>query len=334
MLRLALIENLRRVARARRRRPPRARPRRRLGRADDRGRRAGSEEPGPGRSPTWRARTRRWRSAFVAELARRLQGQGAALALAADLDRAAARRSPARRSSSWCRRRASSRRPTRSRSATASAACASSARWTGASSSRRMSVVERTLREDPAGVYAAMDFATRDRYRHVVEPIARRSPPGRGRGRAQGDRARAPGARRRAGGDATRRRTSATTWSTSGLPQLEHAARVAPAGRATAAPAAAGACRSCSTSAPIAADHGDLQRRAAAAGHAGAGRAALAVLVLPAWCWRRWRRASSRSRSSTGWRRCWPTPRPLPRMDFSARHSRRVRARWSWCRPC
>ena len=36
-----------------------------------------------------------------------------------------------------------------------------------------MSVVERALREDPS--YAAMDFATRDRYRHVVEAIARRS---------------------------------------------------------------------------------------------------------------------------------------------------------------
>ena len=34
------------------------------------------------------------------------------------------------------------------------------------------SVVERTLREDPS--YAAMDFATRDRYRHAVENIARR----------------------------------------------------------------------------------------------------------------------------------------------------------------
>src|SRR5439155_18345802 len=38
-----------------------------------------------------------------------------------------------------------------------------------------MSVVERTLRTDPAGVYPAMDFATRDRYRHVVEEIAKRS---------------------------------------------------------------------------------------------------------------------------------------------------------------
>ena len=39
-----------------------------------------------------------------------------------------------------------------------------------------MSVVEQTLREDPGGVYAAMDFATRDRYRHAVEAIAKRSP--------------------------------------------------------------------------------------------------------------------------------------------------------------
>ncbi len=28
---------------------------------------------------------------------------------------------------------------------------------------------------DPAGVYANMDFSTRDRYRHAVEGIARRS---------------------------------------------------------------------------------------------------------------------------------------------------------------
>jgi cyclic beta-1,2-glucan synthetase len=38
-----------------------------------------------------------------------------------------------------------------------------------------MSVVEQTLRKDPADVYARMDFATRDRYRHVVENIARHS---------------------------------------------------------------------------------------------------------------------------------------------------------------
>jgi cyclic beta-1,2-glucan synthetase len=37
------------------------------------------------------------------------------------------------------------------------------------------SLVEQTLSRDPAGVYAGMDFATRDRYRHAVEAIARRS---------------------------------------------------------------------------------------------------------------------------------------------------------------
>jgi cyclic beta-1,2-glucan synthetase len=39
-----------------------------------------------------------------------------------------------------------------------------------------LSVVEQTLRSDPAGVYPAMDFVTRDRYRHAVEEIAKRSP--------------------------------------------------------------------------------------------------------------------------------------------------------------
>src|SRR6478672_7087705 len=37
------------------------------------------------------------------------------------------------------------------------------------------SVVEQTLQADPSGVYAKMDFATRNRYRHAVEAIARRS---------------------------------------------------------------------------------------------------------------------------------------------------------------
>ncbi|MDR3390802.1 MAG: glucoamylase family protein [Sulfuriferula sp.] len=38
-----------------------------------------------------------------------------------------------------------------------------------------LSIVEQTLREDPAGMYASQDFATRDRYRHVIERIAKRS---------------------------------------------------------------------------------------------------------------------------------------------------------------
>jgi len=38
-----------------------------------------------------------------------------------------------------------------------------------------LSVVEQTLRADPCLVYSEMDFPTRDRYRHVVEKIARQS---------------------------------------------------------------------------------------------------------------------------------------------------------------
>ena len=38
-----------------------------------------------------------------------------------------------------------------------------------------MSTVEQALSEDPAGVYVKMDFTTRDSYRHVVEKVARSS---------------------------------------------------------------------------------------------------------------------------------------------------------------
>ena len=38
-----------------------------------------------------------------------------------------------------------------------------------------MSIVEQTLTEDSGDVYTKMDFATRDRYRHVVEKIAKSS---------------------------------------------------------------------------------------------------------------------------------------------------------------
>jgi cellobiose phosphorylase len=39
----------------------------------------------------------------------------------------------------------------------------------------RHSIVEQTLREDYGGIYGSMDFATRDRYRHVVELISKKS---------------------------------------------------------------------------------------------------------------------------------------------------------------
>ncbi len=38
-----------------------------------------------------------------------------------------------------------------------------------------MSVVEQTLRRDPHGTYAQMDFSSRDLYRHVIERVGRRS---------------------------------------------------------------------------------------------------------------------------------------------------------------
>jgi len=40
----------------------------------------------------------------------------------------------------------------------------------------RHSLVEAALREDPVGVYESMDFASRDRYRHAIEAMARRCP--------------------------------------------------------------------------------------------------------------------------------------------------------------
>jgi cyclic beta-1,2-glucan synthetase len=39
----------------------------------------------------------------------------------------------------------------------------------------RVSLVEQVLRADPAGAYAEMDFPTRDRYRHSIEQLAKRS---------------------------------------------------------------------------------------------------------------------------------------------------------------
>ncbi len=38
-----------------------------------------------------------------------------------------------------------------------------------------MSAVEQILKEDPAGVYDRMDFTTRDQYRHIVEKVAKKS---------------------------------------------------------------------------------------------------------------------------------------------------------------
>ncbi len=39
----------------------------------------------------------------------------------------------------------------------------------------KLSRVEQTLRQDPAGIYPRMDFATRDRYRRAIEDLHRGS---------------------------------------------------------------------------------------------------------------------------------------------------------------
>ncbi|MFL5381563.1 MAG: GH36-type glycosyl hydrolase domain-containing protein [Longimicrobiaceae bacterium] len=73
------------------------------------------------------------------------------------------------------------------------------------------SAVEAVLRGDPAGVYASMTFATRDRYRHAVERIAK----GGGRGEAEVARAAvalAAGAGTAAEGDADPRRGHVGWW--------------------------------------------------------------------------------------------------------------------------
>ena len=111
---------------------------------------------------------------FVAEFTRRLQGQSPALALPL----------------TWIEQRLSEsgltierlvQAETRQQAADQASISNSigSLRFLGAIDWREfvetMSVVEQVLREDPSGVYGKMDFATRDRYRHVVEKTAKSS---------------------------------------------------------------------------------------------------------------------------------------------------------------
>ncbi len=112
--------------------------------------------------------------AFVAELARRLQGQSSALALPL----------------TWIEQRLAESGLTIEQSVQAEnqqqaadqvsiSNSIGSLRFLGATDWREfvetMSGVEQTLRDDPGGVYGGMDFATRDRYRHVVEKVAKNS---------------------------------------------------------------------------------------------------------------------------------------------------------------
>ena len=113
-------------------------------------------------------------SPFVAEFARRLQGQSPALALPL----------------TWIEQRLSesgltieqlvqSGNQQQAADQVSISNSIGSLRFLGAMDWREfvetMSVVEQKLREDPGAVYGRMDFATRDRYRHAVEKIAKRS---------------------------------------------------------------------------------------------------------------------------------------------------------------
>lgn len=114
------------------------------------------------------------RSAFVAELARRLQGHGPALSLPL----------------SWIEQHLAesgqsialmvqAENQLQAADQVSISNSIGSLRVIGAMDWRTFvesqSVVEQTLLGDPAGVYGAMDFATRDRYRHATEAIARRT---------------------------------------------------------------------------------------------------------------------------------------------------------------
>ncbi|MGZ6240464.1 MAG: cyclic beta 1-2 glucan synthetase, partial [Syntrophales bacterium] len=113
-------------------------------------------------------------SSFVAELARRLQRQGPALALPLTwIEQRLAE------SGQTIERLVQSESQQLASDQVSISNSIGSLRFLGAMDWRefveRLSVVEHILYEDPDDVYGKMDFATRDRYRHVVERIAKSS---------------------------------------------------------------------------------------------------------------------------------------------------------------
>ena len=113
-------------------------------------------------------------SSFVAELARRLQGQSSALALPLTwIEQRLAE------SGLTIKQLVQSEIQQQAADQVSMSNSIGSLRFLSAMDWRvfveNMSVVERTLREDPGGFYDRMDFATRDRYRHVIEEIAKRN---------------------------------------------------------------------------------------------------------------------------------------------------------------
>ncbi|MDP1697541.1 MAG: glucoamylase family protein [Xanthomonadaceae bacterium] len=114
-------------------------------------------------------------SAFVAELARRLQGQGPALALPLTwIEQLLAE------SSQTIEQMVLLENQQQAADQVAIGNSIGSLRFLGAMDWRAfvesMSVVEDSLRQDRSGIYGEMDFATRDQYRRVVDRLAKRSP--------------------------------------------------------------------------------------------------------------------------------------------------------------
>ena len=113
-------------------------------------------------------------SSFVAELTRRLQGQGPELALPLTwIEQRLAE-------SGWTSKElVQSENQQQAADQVSLSNSIGSLRFLDAMDWRTFveaqSVVEQTLRQDPAVVYGKMDFPTRDRYRHVVEEIAKSS---------------------------------------------------------------------------------------------------------------------------------------------------------------
>ncbi|MBS1172446.1 MAG: beta-(1,2)-glucan production associated transrane protein, partial [Proteobacteria bacterium] len=161
-------------------------------------------------------------SAFVAELARRLQGRGPALAL--PLTWIEQRLSE---SGLTIERMVQSENQQQAADQVSISNSIGSLRVLGAMDWREfvetMSIVEQTLLDDPGGVYGRMDFATRDRYRHATEEIAKK-------GRlTEGEVARKAVELARAGGESGADRRAGHVGFyliDKGLPELERAANV------------------------------------------------------------------------------------------------------------
>ncbi|MCT4715459.1 cyclic beta 1-2 glucan synthetase [Enterobacteriaceae bacterium H18W14] len=113
-------------------------------------------------------------SAFVAELVRRLQGRGNMLSL--PLTWVEQRLAETGVTTDFLIHRFNQQLAASQLSVSNSIAglrLLSETNW--ADFAEAMSLVEQTLRQDPSGIYPAMHFDTRDHYRHIIEMLARHS---------------------------------------------------------------------------------------------------------------------------------------------------------------